>query len=239
MWNYKTDCYKSYWLLVGAFCLAFSSGSAPGQERHPKEALGGEDPLQTPETYVEAQDTGSAVLKEAANVERPQSVSVLSEAEHYYRQGKYGLAEPLYLRTLAGAEKRLGPGHPAMGAYLSKLTRLYSALGKYAKAEALGRRALAIWEKSLGPDHPDVATGLNSLGTVHYHQGNYSEAEPLYRRALAISERVFGPDHPTVAAVLGNLAALYQAQSRYGSVILPQAARCMPITSSIGSLFFS
>ena len=166
--------------------MTFWSGSAVAQEKGPKQALGTEDPLQKPGANIAVQETHLAVLQEAAKVERPRSISVLSQAERYYQEGKYALAEPLYLRTLARAEETLEPGHPELAAFMSKLTRLYCALGKYAKAEALGQRALAIWEKSLGPDHPEVAIGLNNLGMIYYHQGNYQRISgfPLKRAAL-------------------------------------------------------
>jgi Tetratricopeptide repeat len=55
----------------------------------------------------------------------------------YYGQGQYAKAEPLYQRSLAIAEKALGPEHPEVATSLNNLAALYRAQGQYAKAEPL------------------------------------------------------------------------------------------------------
>ena len=132
-----------------------------------------------------------------------------------YCQGRYAEAEPFIKRSLAIAEKALGPEHPDVGTALNNLAVLYRSQGRYAEAEPLYKRSLAIREKALGPDHPDVGTSLNNLAVLYQSQGRYAEAEPLYKRSLAIREKALGPEHPDVGTSLNNLALLYQAQGRY------------------------
>jgi tetratricopeptide (TPR) repeat protein len=91
-------------------------------------------------------------------------------------QGKYGEAEPLYVRALAISEQQLGPDHPQTATSLNNLAGLYNNQGKYEEAEPLYVRALAISEQQLGPDHPETATSLNNLAPLYKNQGNRRNA---------------------------------------------------------------
>ncbi|MBE9180882.1 tetratricopeptide repeat protein [Oculatella sp. LEGE 06141] len=137
-------------------------------------------------------------------------------AELYRSQGRYGEAEPLYLRALDIGEAQLGANHPAVATRLNNLAGLYKLQGRYGEAEPLYLRALDISEAQLGANHPDVATSLNNLANLYRSQGRYGEAEPLYLRALDIGEAQLGANHPDVATRLNNLANLYRSQGRYG-----------------------
>ena len=100
--------------------------------------------------------------------------------------GQYTKAEPLYKRSLAIDEKKLGAEHPSVATSLGNLADLYRTMGQYAKAEPLYKRSLAIREKKLGAEHPGVAMSLNNLGVLYKSMGQYAKAEPLYLRSLAI-----------------------------------------------------
>jgi len=71
----------------------------------------------------------------------------------YDAKGKYRDAEPLYRRSLALAEKALGPENPNVATALNNLAELYRTQGRNGEAEPLYTRALAIREKVLGPEH--------------------------------------------------------------------------------------
>jgi tetratricopeptide (TPR) repeat protein len=133
----------------------------------------------------------------------------------YDSQGKYKVAEPLYLRSLSIWEQQLGENHPAVAAILNNLAILYNSQGKYKVAEPLYLRSLSISEEQLGEDHPDVAQSLNNLAELYHKQGKYNEAETLLLRSLSISEKQLGEDHPDVATILNNLAGLYNSQGKY------------------------
>jgi len=137
-------------------------------------------------------------------------------ARLYYVQGRYGEAEPLYVRSLLIREQHLGTDHPDVAYSLDRLASLYHLQGRYGEAEPLYVRSLSIWEQQLGTDHPDVANSLNNLALLYNSQGRYGEAEPLYVRSFSISEQQLGTDHPDVANSLNNLALLYNSQGRYG-----------------------
>ncbi len=136
-------------------------------------------------------------------------------AKLYNDQGRFGEAEPLYLRSLKTKEKILGADHPDVAVTLNNLAGLYRSQGLYEKAEPLYLRSLEISEKSLESDHPDVAVTLNNLADLYQSQGLYEKAEPLYLRSLEISEKSLGSDHPDVAVILNNLADLYENQGLY------------------------
>ncbi|WNZ46808.1 tetratricopeptide repeat protein [Leptolyngbya boryana CZ1] len=137
-------------------------------------------------------------------------------ARLYYEQGRYGEAEPLYVRSLSIREQQLGTDHPDVASSLDNLALLYKWQGHYSEAEPLFVRSLSIREQQLGTDHPDVAGSLNNLATLYRFQGRYGEAEPLYVRSLSIQEQQLGTNHSDVAGSLSNLATLYRFQGRYG-----------------------
>jgi Flp pilus assembly protein TadD len=61
-------------------------------------------------------------------------------ASLYHAQGRYGEAEPLYMRALAAKERVLGPEHPGTLTSAGNLAVLYKLQGRQAEAEALIRR---------------------------------------------------------------------------------------------------
>jgi CHAT domain-containing protein len=162
---------------------------------------------------------GEAALKLAERLSETDLALILNNLAGLYKaQGKYEKAEPLYQRSLAIWEEKLGADHPDVAISLNNLAGLYESQGLYEKAEPLYQRSLAIREKKLGADHPDVAISLNNLAGLYKAQGLYEKAEPLYQRSLAILEKKLGADHPDVATSLNNLAGLYKAQGLYEKV---------------------
>ena len=51
-------------------------------------------------------------------------ISVNNLAGLYESQGRYGEAEPLYVRALAGLQRKLGPEHPTTVVVQKNLARL-------------------------------------------------------------------------------------------------------------------
>ncbi len=139
------------------------------------------------------------------------ATSLISLAQGYRSQRKYGEAKGLFKRALAIQERVMGQDHPDVATSLNRLGLCYRAVGKRDKAKPLFQRALAIREKALPPDNPRIATSLNNLALAYCAEGEYRLAEPLLERALIIKETAFGSDHPRVASCLHNLAQLYRA----------------------------
>jgi tetratricopeptide (TPR) repeat protein len=80
----------------------------------------------------------SAELIDQWGFEFPEAALLLNHAGYYaWQRGYYADAEPLYQRSLAIAEKALGPEHPDVATSLNSLALLYYGQGQYAKAEPL------------------------------------------------------------------------------------------------------
>jgi CHAT domain-containing protein len=127
----------------------------------------------------------------------------------YRTRGQTALAEPLYPRALAIAEKSYGPEHANVASILNNLAVVNEELGHPAQAESLFECALKIQEKTLGPDHADVASSLNNLAGQYSRRDDLVKAEASFKRSLAIAERTLGPDHPDVAKIRMGLASVY------------------------------
>ncbi|UBF25366.1 tetratricopeptide repeat protein [Kovacikia minuta CCNUW1] len=172
--------------------------------------------------YAQEQDLAiqayqkAIALQETQDLQTKLATSLNELALLYQSQGRYGDAEPLFLRALEIDEQQLGVNHPTVAIHLNNLANLYKSQGRYGDAEPLFLRALEISEQQLGPNHSDVAIDLNNLANLYQSQGRYGKAETLFLRALEIDEQHLGANHPAVAIDLNNLANLYQSQGRYG-----------------------
>ena len=132
----------------------------------------------------------------------------------YEAQGKYDLAEPLFLQAIEIGKKTLGEDHPNYAKWLNNLALLYKTQGKYDLVEPLYLQAIEIGKKTLGEEHPNYATWLNNLALLYQAQGKFDLAEPLFLQAIAIGKKTLGEDHPEYAIRIGNLAGLYLSQER-------------------------
>src|SRR5204863_209444 len=133
-------------------------------------------------------------------------------ANVYYSQGRYGEAEQLYSRALAGREKKLGSEHPDILDTMQNLAIVYRRQGRYDEAEQLCSQAMEGTEKKLGSEHPDTLQTVQNLANVYRRQGRYDEAEQLYSRALVGREKKLGSEHPDTLAIMQNLANVYYSQ---------------------------
>ncbi len=92
--------------------------------------------------YAEAEELLLEALREAEKFEEqaPRLTTSLNNlALLYLGQDRFAEAEPLFQRSLAIAEKVLGPEHPDMATSLNNVALVYYNQGKHAKAEPLYR----------------------------------------------------------------------------------------------------
>eukprot|EP00903_Cladosiphon_okamuranus_P017056 g15719.t2 len=75
-------------------------------------------------------------------------------------RGKFGDADPLYVRVLEIVGAAVGEEHPNYALALSNRVGLLESQGKYDEVDPLYLLAIKISEKTLG--HPDLATKLNN-----------------------------------------------------------------------------
>ncbi|AFY43446.1 tetratricopeptide repeat protein [Nostoc sp. PCC 7107] len=136
-------------------------------------------------------------------------------AELYRMQGRYLLAQPLYLQTLTLRKNILGSEHPDVAQSLNNLAALYHAQGNYIEAEKLFLEALELWKDIFGEEHFQIATNLNNLAEIYREQGKYFQAEQVHLEVLAMRKRLFGESHPDIVQTLNNLANIYTSQGHY------------------------
>ena len=100
-----------------------------------------------------------------------------------YHQGRYDLADGLFLRALTIYEKVLGPEHNMVADILCDLAMTYGNIGKAESAKPLLRRALVIFEKKYGPEDPLVAKALEIYAKMFQMTNQKKEAIKLEERA--------------------------------------------------------
>jgi CHAT domain-containing protein/Tfp pilus assembly protein PilF len=137
------------------------------------------------------------------------------QIDRLYQEGRIDEAIKIAERIRASRERALGPEHPAVAGWLSKLAWLYLERKDYATAESLYKRSLEGLERALGSEDDNVAIALYHLASFYTGRGDYARAEPLYRRSLAIREKLFGQEHIAVADSLNFMANMFMARGDY------------------------
>ena len=117
---------KTAWLLLGILCLAsFAMAQDTAWQKYMKA---GEEAYERGR-YAEAEKLFLAALREAEKSGRQDprlAASLNNLAEVYRAQGKYAEVGALLQRSLAIAEKALGPEHPNVAVSLNTLAGLHS-----------------------------------------------------------------------------------------------------------------
>ena len=112
--------------------------------------------------------------------------SLNNMAALYHSQGKYKMAEDLYLKAL-DIKRRLYPEeNEEIAVALQNLAILYSAKRDYTQAEAYFIRTLQILEKVHDNDHPDLAKALQKYAIVLDKLGRPEDSKKLESRAMKI-----------------------------------------------------
>jgi tetratricopeptide (TPR) repeat protein len=88
------------------------------------------------------------------------SLSLNNLAAIYQRQGKFTMAEPLYLRSLDIKRQHHAGDHQEVALNLHNLAVLYSARRLYPVAEKYYKETLEMKERLFGKEHPEL---LNTL----------------------------------------------------------------------------
>ena len=64
-------------------------------------------------------------------------------------------AEPVYLKSIAIYEKKLGLNHPTTALSWNNLAELYRSMGRYEEAHPLYEKAFKVVEEVSGTEHYD------------------------------------------------------------------------------------
>ena len=92
-------------------------------------------------------------------------------ASLYQGQGRYELAEPLYIECLEGRKTKLGLDHPSTLTSINNLALLYYSQGRYELAEPLYIECLEAKKTKLGLNHPDTLKSINFLKAFQEKKG--------------------------------------------------------------------
>ncbi|HEY9773993.1 MAG TPA: tetratricopeptide repeat protein [Planktothrix sp.] len=110
----------------------------------------------------------------------PRATSTLeSLSEILFRQGKYGPAIPVVIKTMEIFEESLGPQHSDVGVLCNNLAMLHHLQGTYDEAEKHYKRAMDIQTKALGGNHPELANLLANYSDLLIKMHRQSEAEHM------------------------------------------------------------
>lgn len=132
-------------------------------------------------------------------------------AVYYYLEGRYVVAESLYLRALELLNNHSAE-YPDL---LNNLAALYIKMRRYHKAEALLKSALDRFEAEAGKETMDYQRGLNNLATLYDQQQRWVEANELMQSSLRIIRKLKGPLHPLYGEGLQVIADIAASQGKY------------------------
>lgn len=104
----------------------------------------------------------------------------------YHSQGKYRMAEDLYLKALEIKRRIYPEENEEIALALQNLAILYSAKRDYEKAEAHFLQALRIRERVLPANHADLARTLQNYALLLNKLERKEEAKALEDRATSI-----------------------------------------------------
>ena len=151
---------------------------------------------------------GAKVLAQLEGQPETEAALALTIGKAYRSLGLYDKAAPLFERSLALRQQRLGETDPGVAECLDNLADVYLRRDEISKAEPAARRALAIRRAQGGEGDLAMEDSLNGLGMVLLTKADYAGAEPLFREALRIDRKRFGPAHKERVPILANLAVL-------------------------------
>jgi CHAT domain-containing protein len=132
---------------------------------------------------------------------------------NYISQGKYPLAERIFLQTrdnlssVQGTDKFIDIVNSNLG-----LTAM--ALGRSAEAIKIYKQLLAKDSAIYGTVHPNYLTSLINVGTAYDDVKNYDKAAETFDKALSICPQIYGADNEVEATILNNLANVYRDQEK-------------------------
>jgi tetratricopeptide (TPR) repeat protein len=160
----------------------------------------------------QALDVRRLVLGEAHR-DTLETMAVL--ADLYAMEGKFALAEPLFLKTQAAGDGVWSPHQDERLSLMRNLGLLYWREGKYLEAESILTKTLEVQRNVLHKDDADSLNTLSALGVVYQNEAKYAEAEKLDARVLEIQRRMFGEEHPDTLSTMNNLAQVYERLAKF------------------------
>ena len=146
-------------------------------------------------------------------------VSTLNqEAIRLVAQGKDVDAEPLFKKSIAECEEKLGKTNPLYVILLNNLGDLYSKMFRSNDAAIIYQQIVTIREQKLesnNPEYLEYIASLSALASTYSVMGRYVESEVLFKKALFFSENKLIKGHPFYTICLNMLGSLYMNMGKY------------------------
>ncbi|HEY4239064.1 MAG TPA: serine/threonine-protein kinase [Kofleriaceae bacterium] len=139
-------------------------------------------------------------------LELADALSLLGDA--YYQGSELAKARPLYLRSLAIAERMHGPMHPTVGNVLADLSELEGKADMLDEADAHLERARAVYVAAFGPDDARVAQTLVQRGYLAARRGKLDVAEQLTEQARGVLAHSLPADDLAFVSIETQLGAI-------------------------------
>jgi tetratricopeptide (TPR) repeat protein len=136
-------------------------------------------------------------------------------AEAHRVLGQLDRAEPLFRKSRAIYEKKLGPDHPRVSSVLTQEGLIALQENKLATAEQSLTRALAIVEKTCPDCVYERVAAENDMALLRIRQGDLGAADELLADVLKRQEQSGSVPPAEIAVTLNTLAAVAQRQKRY------------------------
>jgi CHAT domain-containing protein len=133
----------------------------------------------------------------------------------YKAQGRYELAEPLYVKIVELCKVLLGEKHPNTLIAMDNLSNLYQSQGRSELAEKMKVSVLALSKQVLGEKHPDTVITMGNLAVLYKENKRYQLAQPLFEQVFYLSKEVFGEQAPNTLIAMDNLASIYEDQRQF------------------------
>lgn len=124
------------------------------------------------------------------------AVSQVNLGGFYFEEGRFGLAEPLFVSARKTRENWLGLYHVKVIDVINHIAKVKVESNLEDEAFELYRLALERGERGSGPEFPRLAGTLLNLAILHHRRSHFKKSDELLRRALFISQKELGVKHP-------------------------------------------
>ena len=133
----------------------------------------------------------------------------------YNRQGRWDVAEELYVQVVEMRKQVLGPEHPDTLLSMDNLAMTYHYQMRWREAEELQMQVMETKKRVLGQEHPGTLGSMGNLALTYWGQRRWKKAKELEVQVMETSKRVLGQDHPDTLLSMHNVSSTYRSQGRW------------------------
>jgi tetratricopeptide (TPR) repeat protein len=144
-----------------------------------------------------------------------QLIELLNRACSYLNSAERGQrAVAAAKRTLAYAQRTVGPGHPITLRTRHNLAIAIRNVARNGEGLAILEPLLADSQRILGTEHPSTLAISRSIAAAHWDVGSTDKALAILEPLATNSERILGTEHPDTLDALDDLGSAYWVARR-------------------------